>query len=90
MSIITSLICLADESDHREQIRSLQTQLEEMRRWNNSLQTRLQQQPTNQRGGGVGGAKDSPLKNDARGPSQPASVNTSLMYDTLGRWFPLM
>ena len=75
----------ADNENYEEQIRSLQTQLEEMRRWNASLQTRLQQQPTNQRGGGVGGAKDSPLKHpELPSHSQLSSANSSFMYNTYG------
>ena len=76
-----------DNTDHHEQIRSLQNQLEEMRMWNSALQTRLQQQPTNQRGGGVGGAKDSPLKGgDSRGGTdQATSADTSFMHDTFGK-----
>ena len=76
-----------DNTDHYEQIRSLQNQLEEMRRWNSALQTRLQQQPTNQRGGGVGGAKDSPLKGgDNRGVTEQAtSADTSFMNNTFGK-----
>ena len=66
----------------QDEVRTLQTQLEETRRWNASLQARLQQQTSNQRGGGVGG--DSPHKNTEATRSNKSTPGTSVLYDTFG------
>ena len=99
-SFIWRPICCfnTDYADPRDEIRSLQNQLEEMQRWNSALQARVQHQPTNQRGGGVGGAKDSPLRGVGGAKDSPlrgaetravteqgTSANSSFMFDTFGK-----
>ncbi len=69
----------------QDEVRTLQTQLEETRRWNASLQARLQQQTSNQRGGGVGG--DSPHKITESTRNNKSTPGTSVLYDTFGRCY---
>ncbi len=65
-----------------EQIGHLQTQLEESRRWNASLQLRLgQQQPIKHRGGGVGGAKDTTITHNATEAQEPSYLHDSLGFN---------